>query len=141
MQTTTPFQATFQPLSILVVDDDPLLLRALARMLREHELHLACDAESALVALRSVPIDVVLSDHQMPGSDGITLLETVRQESPMTRRVLMSGSAPRDLKELRLTQVVQHFIHKPFKVDVAAQLTQLTYDPIQLPAVASHDVN
>ncbi|NLA14922.1 MAG: response regulator [Bacteroidales bacterium] len=68
------------PLRVLIVDDDPsqrTLLHEMLRMLG----HLAATAQGtqqAIALLKTLPIDVVLTDIQMPNEDGFCLLEAVR---------------------------------------------------------------
>ena len=60
---------------LLLVDDDPFLLRSLRRLLPDlHRVVLAGSAEAALLALDAQPFDVVVTDVHMPGMSGIDLL-------------------------------------------------------------------
>jgi len=72
------------PPCLLLVDDEPLLLRALARLLRikGFEVHTAGDGREALLRLSERPYDLVLCDVRMPVMDGPTLLQTVNQSQP-----------------------------------------------------------
>ncbi len=62
-----------------VVDDEPLALRALVRLLlatgRVEVVGTATDPEAALEALRSTPVDVAFLDIRMPGMTGLELAE------------------------------------------------------------------
>jgi CheY-like chemotaxis protein len=82
-------------LRILVVDDEPLVLDSLARML-EHAgavVHAEESAERALEWLDAHPCscDVALTDHGMPGMTGLAFLGIVRDRHPGTVRALISG--------------------------------------------------
>ncbi len=87
-----------QPATILVVDDDERVTRALVRLLRRdgHEVRTATSARAAEEALREGEVAVLLSDYRMPGEDGVTLLRRARQLRPDTVRIMLTGSA--DLK-------------------------------------------
>ena len=67
----------------LVVDDNPDARRALGRELAccGFEFSEAKDGFEALIRLREEPFDVLVSDFQMPGMDGLALLRAVRQTS------------------------------------------------------------
>ncbi len=82
---------------ILVVDDDPLVGKALSRLLRREgfEVAIASDAAQALVMLDGFTPDLVLSDHRMPGMTGAELLALVRRRHPGVLRLLISGDAER----------------------------------------------
>ena len=99
---------------VLIVDDDMLVARGVARILRGR-CH-ACIAGGALAALEHFaggPIAAIISDYRMPGHDGLWLLEEVRLRSSATIRILCSGSPPQDLQHHLTTGRVQHFLPKP----------------------------
>ena len=78
---------------VLLVDDEPRILSALRRTLRRepYELLSAESCAEALRVIESQPVDVVLSDHKMPGMTGIQLLERVASRRPETIRLLLTG--------------------------------------------------
>jgi response regulator RpfG family c-di-GMP phosphodiesterase len=81
--------------AILVVDDEPALLRIISREFESVPIDLstASSGEEALGLLETRSFAVVISDLRMPGMDGITLLENVRKRSPNTQRILVSAYA------------------------------------------------
>lgn len=83
-----------EPPSVLVVDDDIALLRAIQRILeREGCRVVACRrAEEALEQLERERFDVLLSDVQMPGLGGARLLRAVRERDLEIPVVLMTGT-------------------------------------------------
>lgn len=78
---------------ILVVDDDPLVRRALARTLMQIGIEVddVGDSTSALAQLDQKHYDVVLSDICMPGGGGIELLTAIRARHPDLPVMLMTG--------------------------------------------------
>ncbi len=68
------------PLRVLVVDDDPAQLALSAEMLRlsGHLVATAQGSQAAMALLQSLPVDLVLTDIQMPNGDGFHLLEQIR---------------------------------------------------------------
>jgi len=84
---------------ILFVDDEPNILQALARMLRPMRQHWEMvfeeDSLRALTLIEQNDFDVVVSDFRMPKMDGVTLFKKVREGSPKTVRLLLSGQAER----------------------------------------------
>lgn len=81
--------------SVLCVDDEPAVLDGLRRSLRGLvDLHTATGGDEALATLEAAgPFAVVVSDMRMPGMDGVTLLARVRERSPDTIRMLLTGNA------------------------------------------------
>ena len=69
-------------------------------------------AETALAELERKPFDIVLSDMQMPVTDGATLLGQIRERYPRTVRLILSGEADRETV-LRAIPVTHQFLSKP----------------------------
>ncbi|MCC6748476.1 MAG: response regulator [Deltaproteobacteria bacterium] len=111
-----------RPFTILLVDDEERLLRALARQLRGYHVLVALDARSAFAQLESTPVDLVLTDNDMPGMSGVELLEAVKARFPRVVRGLMSALEPRELASLEARRTVELFLEQPFVVPLAQQL-------------------
>lgn len=81
--------------AILLVDDEENILNALERLFLDSDLRIlrAGNGEKALEILRAEPVAVVVSDNLMPGMRGVELLSRVREFSPDTVRVLLTGYA------------------------------------------------
>ena len=84
-----------KPISVLVVDDHPLVLAGLVSLVRsEPGLHLAgqgIDADSALAEYERLLPDVMLIDLHIPGG-GITAIERIRAQHPQARIVVVTAS-------------------------------------------------
>ncbi len=82
-------------LEILVVDDDRAIRESLKRALESagHAVDEAESGDEALARLGQAPPDVVLLDIKMPGLDGLTALEKIRERSPETSVVMVTGEA------------------------------------------------
>jgi CheY-like chemotaxis protein len=76
--------------SILVVDDAPVNLKLAAAVLRSegYSVRLACNAEEALMTLRTKVPDLLLVDLQLPGMNGLELTRHLRQDA-RTREMLI----------------------------------------------------
>jgi len=81
---------------VLLVDDEPLMLRAMRRSLRHLpvEVGAAMSAEQALAMLEEGPFDLVISDLRLPGMDGLALLGWLHERWPGAHGVLLTGRAP-----------------------------------------------
>ena len=79
--------------SLLVVDDDARILSALRRTLRRegYEILTAESAREALRVLEERSVDLILSDHKMPGASGLQFLEEAARCQPAARRLLITG--------------------------------------------------
>ena len=80
---------------ILLVDDDPAVIRGLWRVLRRHrpeyQVNTAAGAAQALEALSELSYDVVITDLQMPGGGGNAVLGALTRLYPETGRVVHSS--------------------------------------------------
>src|SRR5205807_1046418 len=105
--------------SILVVDDEPAIRGLLAELLgTEFEVVTADSAEAARSILAQRPIDIILTDQQLPGQTGVQLLEHVCLHSPHTVRIMMTGLGRlEDAVDAINCGRVQHYLFKPFKND------------------------
>jgi len=80
--------------TILFVDDDVRILSALQRCLYEkYRIEIAGSAEDAIETMGEGAYAVVVSDLRMSGMDGIAFLRKVKEISPETVRVLLTGCA------------------------------------------------
>jgi EAL domain-containing protein (putative c-di-GMP-specific phosphodiesterase class I)/CheY-like chemotaxis protein len=80
--------------SVLVVDDEEVLTRAMTRVLeaRGYRVKTAHDGNAAIQLIRREPFDVIVSDIQMPGMTGIDLLRIVRAYDLDVPVILMTGA-------------------------------------------------
>jgi response regulator RpfG family c-di-GMP phosphodiesterase len=102
---------------LLIVDDDPLNLDALTRVLRAH--YDLVRAESADQALRILTdegrhIDLILADKSMPGRSGVELLEEAKRLSQAMRIVLTAYPDASDLMEAINRGEVYRYVTKPW---------------------------
>jgi len=84
--------------SILLVDDEPLPRKNIARVLEGEEFHVyeAESGDQAIDAISERDFDLILSDLKIPGTDGLGVLRHVRSVSPQTIFILMTGYASVD---------------------------------------------
>jgi PAS domain S-box-containing protein len=120
-QTHTPDN---RRLHLLVIDDDPLVGRAVARQLREHDVVVETRSQSALERLRSGEFfDAILCDLMMPELSGIQLYQRLRRERPeVTDRMLfMSGGAFGEEAEAFVHQMGTRVFEKPWDLPVVSR--------------------
>lgn len=102
--------------TLLVVDDDALVVTAVTRILtREGYLVLSAhDASEALRVLGAQPVDLLISDIDMPGMSGVELVARVRQLFPDVVRILLSGRGSLDAALSAINEgEVYRFLTKP----------------------------
>lgn len=114
-----------QPLTILVVDDEPGVRKVAARMLRSmgYAVIEAGDPRDAL-ALAEVEansVDVLITDLVMPGMDGRALARRLTARRPGLPVVYMSGYSPETIFRDGLLEEGTPFLAKPFQREDLAQ--------------------
>ncbi len=129
MAAEQPPLADLQPFSepelavVVVVDDEPAMLRALERSLRGvFEVAAFGAAEQAIERVRRGGVSVVLSDIGMPGMSGIDLLGAVHEHDPDLPVVLITGSPSLESATKAIEHGVFRYLPKPFDTDGLASL-------------------
>jgi HD-like signal output (HDOD) protein/ActR/RegA family two-component response regulator len=112
---------------VLFVDDDPEVLDGLRDALRRYRrawsMRFAASGADALAQLEVEPADVIISDIQMPGMDGATLLCHVQERYPSTIRLVLSGYANTEYFA-RAATVAHRILAKPCNVDELALVVE-----------------
>ncbi len=106
------------PVRVLIVDDEPQILRALRAALKGHgyDVQTAADGEEALDLLAVHPPDVVILDLVMPGKSGFDVVQDVRTWSKVPIIVLSARGEDRD-KVTALDLGADDYLTKPFSMN------------------------
>jgi len=101
--------------SILVVDDNNVCRIVVSKMLSSlgYEVSSATSGENGLRLFLKRKFDIVLSDYEMPGMDGVALACSVKKSSPRTPVVIMTGAGKETVSSRNSTSV-DEVISKPF---------------------------
>jgi DNA-binding NtrC family response regulator len=108
-----------QKAHLLIVDDEANTLASLSRAFRlaGHEATVCDNATRGLELAKSQTFDLILSDVVMPGKDGLSLLEDLKQQGVTTPIVMMSGQAHIEMA-VRATRLgALDFLEKPISTD------------------------
>jgi len=106
--------------SILIVDDEPDMLRLLKRTLSadlDSKIETVESGEKALLRLKKSSFDLVLADIKMPGMDGLELLELIKRNAADQTVVMMTAHARIDMAVVAIKNGAYDFITKPFDHD------------------------
>jgi two-component system probable response regulator PhcQ len=114
--------------TILLVDDEPNVTDALKRALRREpfEILTAISGAAAQEILERHPVDVVISDEQMPGMSGSVFLSAVRKQFPQTIRMILSGQASLEaaVRAINEGEVYRFFLKPCNPTDLAITVRQ-----------------
>jgi len=103
--------------SILIVDDEPHVLKAFQRVLRRepYTLMTAQGGEEGLTLLEAREVSLVISDYNMPGMNGLDFLKTVKQLYPHILAIMLTGQAEIQIAVQAINEAgVYKFIQKPW---------------------------
>ena len=106
---------------ILVVDDDERVLfvlrRALLAFQNGYEIVTALDGREALNRAKEVPFDLLITDLKMPGVDGITLTQAIRDLNSGTVVVWITAYGCAQVSDEATRLSVHECLEKPLRID------------------------
>lgn len=112
--------------SVLFVDDEPALAKLARGLLSaDFDLRVAESAEEAQLVLARQDIDIVISDQQLSGLQGIPFLDWCREHAPRSVRILMTGVySMEEAVEAINSGLAQRFLFKPWRPEQLVALVR-----------------
>jgi CheY-like chemotaxis protein len=118
--------------NVLIVDDDLGFQRLLGISLKKYqndfEIILSNNGEEAIGVLNRKPVDLIVTDLQMPKIDGLTLLAYINDTFPKTPCVIMTAHSTPDI-EKQFAQTGQQLLKKPFTINKLVEAIQTALTP------------
>lgn len=118
--------------TILVVDDERLMLRLLEKFFSKHGYHVltASDGEQALSVYRRWKQDIVLVmlDLRIPGVAGEEVLHRMKDENPDVKVVMASGFLEPEMRAVMAVTGVKRFVDKPYVLEELLVIFQSVID-------------
>ncbi|HVV70786.1 MAG TPA: response regulator, partial [Verrucomicrobiae bacterium] len=101
---------------VLLVDDDPLILKLFRDGLARHDFQVetASDGLEAMKMLRAARPDIVILDLMMPNLSGLDLLAQIRAADDDIAVIILTGHPSLDSATASIQHEVSAYIHKPF---------------------------
>lgn len=123
-----------RPVKILIVDDDEVYRDVLKDAIAEEgtELALAANGEEALVMLERSSFDILITDLNMPGIDGLTLIKRARQLYPDILALIITGFGSLESAVEAIRSGAYDYIQKPFRIDEVAVSTRNAIDRVRM---------
>ncbi len=119
---------------IVVLDDERRMADVVAMVLRRegYEVEAVVDPEAAIAAVERGPVDCLVTDLRMPGSDGLAVLRRAREADPELPVILMTahGTVATALAALRAGAF--DYVEKPFDNDELRALVRRALDVTRL---------
>ena len=102
--------------TILIVDDSPLIIERLTELLQElqyiGQVVNAVDYKQAVALLKKENIDIALLDIQLPGANGIALLQFIKINYPAIKSIMLSNEATGYHRKICKKEGAFYFIDK-----------------------------
>ena len=116
--------------TVLVVDDEPIVLSLARSILTRHGYHVlpAARGDEALLLYRRGSIDLLLTDVVMPSMSGPELAHEIKKENSGLRCIFMSGYEPDQIKSYGPNGVGCDYLRKPFTPEVLLRKVRETLD-------------
>ena len=122
-------------LKVLIVDDQQsmrLLIRGGLQQLGFRDFDEAADGEAGLRSIITSPVQLVISDFNMPKLDGLALLRAVRVHPPTSKIafLMLTGRGDADLVQRAVQFGVNNFLVKPFTVTTLREKIEAVFGPL-----------
>ncbi len=112
-------------MNIIIVDDEPKIRKGLSKLLASHEGWVVsgafAEAESALNFLYENEVDVIITDIQMPGMQGLDMVYQIRKVNHEIPVIIISGYSRFDYAQRAIELGVRKYVTKPTSPDEITQ--------------------
>ena len=107
---------------VMIVDDEPLILKGLRAIIDWQQLGLqitsqAASGEQAMEAFLEEETDIIITDIRMPGMSGLELIETVRSIDPGVKFIVLSGYDDFQYVKEGMKYGIENYLLKPIDVE------------------------
>lgn len=118
---------------IVVIDDEYIVVEGIKAIIKKRDMDCkvvgsAVDGIDGLDIVREAKPDILITDIRMPGMDGLSLIEVVKEELPRTRFIVISGYTEFEYARRAISLGVKGYIDKPITMEkleeVIAKLTR-----------------
>lgn len=117
---------------VLVADDEPLMLRFMADLLKRRglEVLLARNGQEAIDLLAKEPVDLVITDIKMPYKTGLDLLKSAKISSPLIILATAHGTVESAVEAMKLGAF--HYLIKPFSPEALESILEKAEEHLRL---------
>lgn len=129
-------------ISILVIDDEISVLKAIKSVLSREQMNVTCakNSKEAFSLLKEQSFDLILLDIIMPGQDGFSLLKEMREQTILTPVILLSGQGEDATQAEGLGLGADDYMTKPFSKTVLVSKIRAMIRRTQLYATSAPSI-
>ncbi len=119
---------------VAIIDDEPTVCQRLKQIFRKcpFEMETFLEGKPALVRMAENPFHLVLTDMRLPDMDGLEILAWVKQHSPHTEVILITGYATLDGAVKAIKQGAYYYLSKPFTPEQVQTIVGRAVEGLQL---------
>ena len=113
---------------ILILDDEPIVGDRLKPALEKcgYDVETQTDSQAAIDQLAQARYDVLITDLKMSGPSGLDVLRFVKEQTPSTRVIVITGYATAEQAKESMKGGAVDFIAKPFRISQLRELIART---------------
>ena len=125
-------------INILLVDDESDFVETMVKRfgIRKMPIDSAKSGQEALDALKTKNYDVIILDVRMPGMDGLAVLKLIRERSPLTEVIMLTGHASLEAGMQGMNLGAYDYVLKPADFDDLLDKVRKAFERKQLNAKA-----
>ncbi|MHC4269075.1 MAG: response regulator [Planctomycetota bacterium] len=115
---------------LLVVDDEFTMRHLIENVLKQegYQVDVSSSGIEALKMMETCYYHMLLTDFNMPGIDGMELIRNAKKQNSEIRTIMISGNTTIDIATPTLSQGIDNYIPKPFKIfDLKKTVKQTLY--------------
>ena len=103
---------------ILVVDDEPRICHLILDVLVQegYMVEVSFSGADALQLIKKYNYHLLITELEMPGVDGLKLIQKVKKRNPDIRAIMITGNAIDDVAALSVRYGIDNYIKKPFNI-------------------------
>ena len=115
---------------ILILDDEPIVCDRLKPALEKcgYVVETLTDSQKAIDRIAGKRFDVLITDLKMSGPSGLDVLRFVKEQSPSTRVIVITGYATAEQAKESMKSGAVEFIAKPFRISQLRELVARTLE-------------
>lgn len=103
---------------LLLLDDEPIVVKRLKPAFEKlgYDIEVFTDSSAAMSRIQEQDFDIIITDLKMKGIDGMRFLTAVKEKSPSTEVIVITGFATIETAKESFQKGVFDFVAKPFKI-------------------------